>query len=70
MKKHSHTKIKELLKQYPKVADVLDEFNLPCKTCSDNDCLTKDIAEIENFSLKDEVKFIKMMSNAISRKDS
>ena len=68
MKKYANTHIKELIKKFPRVEDVLDEFKLPCKNCGDNNCLLKDIAETENFSLKAEMNFITKMSEAVSGK--
>ena len=67
MKKYAGTRIKELIKRYPGVEKVLEEFKLPCGSCGDNNCYTKDIVEIENFSLKNEMKFIKKMTEAISQ---
>lgn len=68
MKKYANTHIKELIQKVPQVEDVLDEFKLPCKNCGDNNCLVKDIVETENFSLKDEMKFISRMSEVLSDK--
>jgi hypothetical protein len=70
MKKHANIRIKELIKKYPGVAGVLEEFHLPCKDCGDNNCLVKDITEVENFSLKDEMKFITKMTGAVSDKEN
>jgi len=70
MKKYANIRIKELIKKYPGVADVLDEFHLPCKNCGDNNCLVKDITEVENFSLKDEMKFITKISEAVTPKET
>jgi hypothetical protein len=70
MKKYANMKIKDLIQKYPNVTKVLGEFKLPCRTCGDNNCLTKDIVEIENLSLKDEMKFIKKMSEAIEESEN
>ena len=68
MKKYENMRIKELIKKHPKVEDVLEELHLPCKNCGDNNCLLKDIAETENFTLKDEIKFITKMTEALNDK--
>jgi len=66
MKKYENLQIKDLIKKHPGVVNVLDEFNLPCKDCRDKNCLVKDISEMENLSLKDEMAFITKMTEAVS----
>ena len=69
MKKYRNTRIKELIDKHPVVEKVLDEFNLPCRNCGDNNCYLKDIVETENFTLKDEMKFVSKMSEAIAESE-
>lgn len=46
--------IKEIIRQHPKIEQILDEFNIGCAPCSIGTCLLKDIVEIHNLSPEEE----------------
>ena len=68
MKKYSNTPIRDIIDTHPKVLEVLKDFDLPCQTCTDQNCLLKDIAENENLPMEKEMKFLSEISEAISGK--
>jgi hemerythrin-like domain-containing protein len=46
--------IKELLMQFPKIGELLDEININCAECSAGTCELKEVVEIHNVSVNDE----------------
>jgi len=50
--------IKEVINKFPKVGDILNEYNIGCVPCSVGSCLLKDIVEIHNLSVKGEEKLL------------
>src|SRR3989338_2171886 len=46
--------IKEIILKFPRVAEILNEYNIGCVPCSVGTCLLKDIVEIHNLSAEDE----------------
>jgi hypothetical protein len=66
MREFKKVKIQELIDKHPEVLNVLKEFDLPCQTCKVRNCYTKDIAEYENLTLENEMKFIAKISDIVS----
>lgn len=64
MKKHLNTGIKEVIKLFPSLAHVLKEYDINCATCNGN-CLTKNIFEEHNLSMKEEMELKKKMDGVI-----
>ena len=54
MEKYLNKGIKEIIIQFQKVADILNEYNIGCVPCNVGTCLLKDIVEIHNLSAADE----------------
>ena len=54
MEDYLNKNIKEILNQFPEVADVLNEYNIGCVPCHVGSCLLKDIVEIHNLPLEEE----------------
>jgi len=65
MEKYLDKGIKEVLKEFPVLAEVLKEYDINCYTCSGN-CLTKSIFEEHNLSMKEEMELVAKMKEIIS----
>ena len=65
MKKYSNIGIKEVLKKFPSLAPILKDYDINCHQC-DGNCLTKNIFEEHNLSMKEEMELISKMSKIIS----
>ena len=46
MQEYLNKGIKEVIKQFPPVADILNEYDIGCVPCSVGTCLLKDIVQI------------------------
>ena len=64
MKKYLNVGIKEVLKEYPQLAPFLAEYDINCYKCNGN-CLTKDIFEEHNLSMRQEMELKKKMHTVI-----
>lgn len=64
MKRYLNTGIKEVLKLYPELAPILAEYDINCYKC-DGNCLTKDIFEEHNLSMKEEMELKNKMRKII-----
>ncbi|MFW9948677.1 MAG: hemerythrin domain-containing protein [Candidatus Thorarchaeota archaeon] len=58
--------IKEIIMEFPKVEEILDEFEIGCGTCGEGLCLLKDIVEIHYLDEDVEEELMIRISNAIS----
>lgn len=54
MEKYLNMPIKEVITRFPKVADILNKYNIGCVPCNVGSCLLKDIVEIHNLSIEEE----------------
>src|SRR3990167_3660938 len=54
METYLNTPIKEVISEFPKVADILNDYNIGCVPCNVGTCLLKDIVEIHNLSPEEE----------------
>lgn len=59
-----HVGIKELIKKYPNIADILDEFHIDCPNCKGN-CALNHIVEAENLSMDEEMELMDRISRVI-----
>jgi iron-sulfur cluster repair protein YtfE (RIC family) len=66
MEKYNDVKIKELIKQFPKIVDVLEEFQIDCVHCKKGSCRLRDIVEAENLSMDEEIEMIEKISGVLS----
>ncbi len=57
--------IKEIITQFPKVGDILDEFNIGCGPCSVGTCLLKDIVEVHHLIPIEEQQLMARISSVI-----
>ena len=57
--------IKDVVKQYPKIENILDEYNIGCVSCNVGTCLLKDIVKIHNLSVDEEQKLMAKITKVI-----
>jgi len=57
--------IKEIITEFPKVEEILDEFEIGCGTCGEGLCLLKDIVDIHYLEEGVEAELMARISNAI-----
>jgi len=65
MKKHFTRGIKQVLADFPQLAPILAEYDINCYKCNGN-CLTKDIFEEHNLSMKEEMEIKTKMAKTLS----
>lgn len=66
MKQYLNTGIKEVIGQYPQVADILNEYDIGCVPCNVGTCLLKDIVKIHNLSPEREAALMSEIGRATS----
>ena len=65
MEEYLNKNIKEILRQFPEVADSLNEYNIGCVPCNVGSCLLKDIVEIHNLLPEEEQTLIAKIAKVI-----
>ena len=65
MEKYLDKGIKAIINQFPKVENILNEYNIGCAPCSIGSCLLKDIIEIHNISPDEEQALMARIAKAI-----
>ena len=65
MEQYLDAPIKEIIRQFPKVGEILEDYNIGCVPCSVGSCLFKDIIEIHNLSSEDEQALMKKIAKVI-----
>ena len=65
MEKYLNKGIKDLILEFPKVGDILNEYNIGCVPCNVGSCLLKDIVQIHNLSSEDEEELIVRIARVI-----
>ncbi|MGD2090553.1 MAG: hypothetical protein PVH61_30555 [Candidatus Aminicenantes bacterium] len=70
MDRFSNIKIKELIKQFPGIVNVLEEHQIDCLHCKKGTCRLKDIVEAENLSMDEEIDFMGKITDVISQQYS
>ena len=58
--------IKEIITEFPKIEEILDEYSIGCGTCGEGLCLLKDILEIHYLEEDLENELISRISHVIS----
>ena len=54
MEEYLNRGIKDLIGEFPKLADLLNKYNIGCVPCNVGSCILKDIVEIHNLSIEEE----------------
>ncbi|HAZ09906.1 MAG: hypothetical protein A2047_02630 [Omnitrophica bacterium GWA2_41_15] len=65
MEEYLNKGIKDVISRFPKVADILNEYNIGCVPCSVGSCLLKDIVQIHNLSSEDEEALMTKIAKVI-----
>lgn len=65
MEEYLNQGIKDIITKFPKVADILNEYNIGCVPCNVGSCLLKDIVEIHNLSEQDERTLLRRIAKVI-----
>ncbi len=65
MEEYLNKSIKEIINQFPEVADILNEYNIGCAPCSVGSCLLKDIVEIHNLPAEEEQELMARIAKVI-----
>ena len=65
MEEYLNKGIKDLISEFPKVGDILNEYNIGCVPCNVGSCLLKDIIQIHNLSSEDEEELMARITRAI-----
>lgn len=65
MKQYLDIGIKQVLKEYPRLAPILAEYDINCYKC-DGNCLLKNIFEEHNLSMREEIELKRKMSAVLS----
>ena len=66
MEKYGNTKIKELIKQFPDIVNILEEYQIDCVLCKKKTCRLDDIVEAENLTMNQEIEMIDKISKLLS----
>jgi hemerythrin-like domain-containing protein len=65
MEEYLNKGIKEVISKFPKVADILNEYNIGCVPCSAGSCLLKDVVEIHNLPAEEEQELMLKIAGVI-----
>ena len=65
MEKYLNKGIKDLILEFPKVGDILNEYNIGCVPCNVGSFLLKDIVQIHSLSSEDEEELIVRIARVI-----
>jgi iron-sulfur cluster repair protein YtfE (RIC family) len=64
MENFRNRRIKDVLREKPELAEVLKKYDINCHSCTGN-CITKDVTEEHNLSMKEEIDFDKNVSKVL-----
>jgi hemerythrin-like domain-containing protein len=65
MEVYFNTPIKEVISKFPKIGEILEEYEVGCVPCSVGSCLLKDIIEVHNLSEDEEREVMARVSKVI-----
>jgi len=65
MEEYLNKSIKETINQFPKVGNILNEYNIGCAPCSVGSCLLRDIVEIHNLPSEEEQELMARITKVI-----
>jgi len=65
MEHYLNTPIKEIISKFPKVGEILEEYDIGCVPCTVGSCLLKDIIEVHNLSDEGEKEVMARIAKVI-----
>ena len=65
MESYLNTPIKEIISKFPKIGEVLEEYEIGCVPCTVGSCLLKDIIQVHNLSEEEEREVMARISKVI-----
>jgi hemerythrin-like domain-containing protein len=65
METYLNTPIKEVISKFPKVGEILEEYEIGCVPCTVGSCLLKNIIEIHNLAEEDEQEVMARVAKVI-----
>lgn len=65
METYLNKNIKDIINQFPKVADILNEYDIACAPCNVGTCMLKDVVEVHNLSSESEHELLKKIAQVI-----
>jgi hemerythrin-like domain-containing protein len=65
MEQYLNRGIKDIISEYPKVGEILEDYDIGCVPCSLGTCLLKDIVEIHNLDIDEEKKLMTKIAAVI-----
>ena len=65
MEKYLNKGIKEIISQFPEVAEILNKYNIGCVPCNVGTCLLKDVVEIHNLPEDEEQELMIRIAKAV-----
>ena len=65
MENYLNKNIKDIINQFPKVADALNEYSIACAPCNVGTCMLKDVVEVHNLSYEAEHELLRKISRVI-----
>ncbi len=68
MEEHLNKGIKEIIDEYPEIAQILNEYEIGCSSCDVGICRLKDIVALHPLSKTHEEELVARISAVISRK--
>jgi hemerythrin-like domain-containing protein len=57
--------IKDVISEFPAVADILEQYNIGCAPCTEGSCLLKDIVDVHNLSPEDEKALMAQIAEVV-----
>jgi hemerythrin-like domain-containing protein len=57
--------IKDVISEFPAVADILEQYNIGCAPCTEGACLLKDIVDVHNLSPEDEKALMAQIAEVV-----
>lgn len=65
MEEYLNKGIKAIIDEFPKVGDILNDYEIGCAPCDVGSCLLKDIVDIHNLTPEDESELMFLIAKAI-----
>lgn len=65
MENFLNTPVKELIRKFPEIGEILEEYKIGCVSCSAGSCLLKDIIEVHNLSKDEEYEVMLKISKTL-----
>lgn len=65
MEKYLNASIKEIIREFPGVGKILEEYNIGCVPCALGSCILKDVVTIHNLSTEQEAQLMYRIEKAI-----